>query len=497
MVTLGSKITAGAAWMVLLRIGVRIIGLISTLILVRLLEPSDFGIVAMAMSIFAVIELLTAFSFDVAIIQNQEAGDDEYNAAWTLNVLLGVFAATVLLLLAYPAAGFYDEPRLAAVISVLALSAIFQGAENIGLVEFRKFLTFHKEFIFQFAVKIAAFVTTVSLALLYRTYWALVAGIVVSKAAGAVLSYFVHPYRPHFSLKAVSSIFDFSKWLFINNIIFFCRYRAPDFIVGKISGTTGLGLFSVAYEISNLPTTELIAPINRALLPGFSQMTTASDRMSRGLAKAAATLALVSIPAGIGIAATADLLVPVLLGSKWMAAVPLIEILALFGAIGAVQSPIGTALIALGKPNVVALLSLSSIVVMLPLAIFLTGAEGPVGMAKALLGSSALFLPLTYGIAARYVGLTISDIISIFFRPAVAALAMYFGVKSFTSAVMAGADTIGDQSIVLGAAVVLGATIYSAIVTIVWLIGGRPDGAERYVLDLLKSRFQKSGSIPV
>ena len=104
--TLASRIAFGAAWMVFLRFSVRIIGLVSTLILVRLLVPADFGIVAMATSIFAIIELLTAFSFDVALIQKQDVGPDEYNAAWTLNVLLGAAAGGVLVLVAYPAAGF-------------------------------------------------------------------------------------------------------------------------------------------------------------------------------------------------------------------------------------------------------------------------------------------------------------------------------------------------------------------------------------------------------
>lgn len=466
--------------MVLLRLGVRGIGLISTLILVRLLVPADFGIVAMAMSIFAAIDLLTAFSFDVALIQKQDAGKDEYNAAWSLNVLLGGAATVVLLLVAFPAAGFYEDPRLAPIILVLAVCALLQGLENIGLVDFRKHLEFQKEFIFRFAVKAASFIVTVSLAFAYRSYWALIAGIVTGKVAGLIFSYIIHPFRPKLCLKGVHHIIHFSKWLFLSNLAQFVRFRSSDFILGKISGAASLGLFSIAYEISSLPTTELIAPINRALLPGFSKITSDRGRMSRSLAQAAATLALVSLPAGVGIAATAELLVPVLLGERWLPAVPLIEILALLGALNAVLSPIGTAMLAAGRPAVFALLSLCLIVVMIPTSVYFTQIEGPLGMAKALFGTTLLFTPITYGVGARILGLTWADIVRIFARPILAAAIMYFVVSSFVELSIT-LETLPDVFSLL-VSVALGAAVYASAIAGAWLALGRPDGPERYLL---------------
>ena len=90
----------GVGWMVLVRLAERSVGLISTLILVRLLMPSDFGLIAMATSIIALFELLTAFSFDMALIQNQSAEDHHYHTAWTLNVLLGLLSTGVVIAIA-------------------------------------------------------------------------------------------------------------------------------------------------------------------------------------------------------------------------------------------------------------------------------------------------------------------------------------------------------------------------------------------------------------
>ena len=87
------EIARGAGWMVLFKLAERSLGLISTVILVRLLVPADFGLVAMAMSVIALVEVATAFSFEVMLIQKPHPTPEEYNSAWTLNILLGAFCA--------------------------------------------------------------------------------------------------------------------------------------------------------------------------------------------------------------------------------------------------------------------------------------------------------------------------------------------------------------------------------------------------------------------
>ncbi len=175
--------------MVVLRLTVRGLSLISTLILVRLLDPADFGIVAMAMVVVAGIELFAAFGFDVTLIHKQDAGRAEYDTAWTISAILGFASAAAIALLAYPAAQLYDEPRLVPVFQVIAVASILEGLKNIGLVEFRKQLQLEKEFAFQVAVKLIGFVFTVSAAFWFRSYWALVLGILVTRLASLVLSY--------------------------------------------------------------------------------------------------------------------------------------------------------------------------------------------------------------------------------------------------------------------------------------------------------------------
>ena len=98
------EMARGAAWMVLFRLFDRSIGIISTAVLARLLLPADFGLVAMAMSVIAVIELATAFSFEIALIQKKDPQRGHFDTAWTLNLIVAAGGAVVTAALAWPAA---------------------------------------------------------------------------------------------------------------------------------------------------------------------------------------------------------------------------------------------------------------------------------------------------------------------------------------------------------------------------------------------------------
>jgi lipopolysaccharide exporter len=215
---IGRKMAKGAAWMVLFKLTQRVIGIVSTLILARLLVPADFGLVAMAISVFAVLEIMSSFSFDLALIQNQSAERRHYDTVWTFNVLFALLNAVVMVVLAVPAAAFFVEPRIEWIMYSLALCALISGFDNVGVVAFQKDLELHKEFYFGVAKKLATFAVTIALAFAWKNYWALIAGMIAGRFVGLVMSYWAHPYRPRFSLAAAGELFHFSKWMLVNNI---------------------------------------------------------------------------------------------------------------------------------------------------------------------------------------------------------------------------------------------------------------------------------------
>jgi O-antigen/teichoic acid export membrane protein len=475
-------IAKGAIWMVLFKLTERSLGLISTLILARLLVPADFGLVAMAMSVIALVELASAFSFEIVLIQRERPTREHYDTAWTMNVVLGIGCALLAAGLAYPAALFYNEPRLTLIVVVVAATLVIQSLENIGVVEFRRSMNFSREFSFLTSKKLVAFVVTLALAFLTRSYWALVAGVVTGRVAGVVFSYRMQPYRPRVCFRCYRDLLSFSGWLFANNIVGFATARLSHFIVGRLHGPAALGFFTVGSEIAQLPATELTAPINRAVFPGFARMATNLGVLRQGLLDVTGVLAVWVLPASVGVAALADPLVRTVLGNKWVDAIVLVQILAFNGAIYAMTSNNFSVYLALGRAHIQPLLLGSRLIFYVPLVAVLSSTHGIVGVAYAELGASALMLMVSYPVLFRVLALRSGPYVATLWRPLLAATAMAVAVSVVVRELANGA--VGSNPLVqLLVGVPCGIVVYGVGLLILWVAAGKPRGAETYILE--------------
>jgi len=475
---------SGSIWMLLFIATERSLGLISTIILARLLLPEDFGLMAMATSLVFILELFANLNMDTVLIREARAERRHYDTAWTFNVLMATTIGLLLAGLARPTAAFYDEPALEQVMYVLALAAFVQGFQNIGVVAFRKEMEFRKEFRFLTGKKLAGFLTTIPLAFLWGNYWALVAGIVALRIAGVLLSYYAHPYRPRLCLAARHELFHFSKWLVINNVSNFGRDRSSDFVIGRLVGSQALGLYNIAYEIATLPMTELVAPVNRAVFPAYAKLLNDPAELRRRYLQVVSMVALVALPAALGISLTAKLFVPIMLGPNWLDAIPLIQVLAIGGGIGALQSSSWAVFLALGHMRTVAYLGIFSLVVMVPWLLVLTAWLGVIGAAWAFLSMIVALMFVTYTLLLRALGLSSLALLKTFWRPLVGIVVMAVAVQRLSADWTVAAE-LADQALRLTGAVGLGATTYAGVVLLLWLLAGRPEGAERIVLDHL------------
>jgi lipopolysaccharide exporter len=474
--------TRGAIWMILARLGERSLGFISTIILVRLLAPSDFGLIAMAMSVIAIGELFNQMGLDAALIQNPNASRRHYDTAWTFTVILGSLTAAALAILAIPGANFYSEPRLVPIMLALGLGSFISGFENIGVVAFRKELQFKREFLFIFGKKLAAFFVTIPLAIMFKNYWALIGGIVMGKVAGVFLSYCVQEYRPRWSLSARKELFHFSKWMVLFNACGVFNGRAADFIIGKIAGAHALGVFNVSYEISNLPTSELIAPINRAVFPGYARKSADTSVLRTGYLDVLGMIAVFGIPAGVGIAAASQWLVPLLLGPQWTEAVPLIAILGFYGIITAMKTNADYVYLALGRPKIATYLLGIRITLLFPMLGILSVKYGSLGAAYGYLIAQLIFTPISFSVLFRILNVSAMDIIRVLWRPVVAATLMFLVVNAFIAAVPFEPDSYLQSIPILAIMIIGGLFFYIAALYFMWVVSAKPVGAESRIL---------------
>jgi len=465
------------------RFAARAIGLVSTLILVPLLAPADFGLVAMATAVAAGLELLTLFGFDTALVQRKQIARDHYDSAWTLNTLLGLAIGIALVALAMPVSQFYQEPRLDGVMYLLAAKYAIERTANPGIVDFRRRIEFRPEFLLQVVPKVAAISVTIPLAFWWRDYRALLAGMLVAAITSWLQSYAMHPHRPRWCLTEARTLYLFSRWLLLNNLMTFLRNRSADLIIGRILGPAPLGTFAIGNEISTLPSSELVAPINRVLLPGYVQLADDPQRLRAAFSTTLGLIALVALPASVGMAAVADPMVRAMLGEKWLDTIPLVPLLALAGAVGSLQANTGSLHNALGQPRIILMTGLIHVVPLLPMLLYGAAAFGLTGVAWALLIHAVVVsMPVTYWIVFRTTPVRAADVVAACWRPLAACAAMFLSVRAFLGGFDTATGTIHALALLAGASA-LGAIVYVAAVLALWLAAGRPGGTESYVLE--------------
>lgn len=486
---IGGRMAKGAAWMVLGRLAVRFIGLISTMILARILVPADFGLVAIATLVVGVLDIMGEFSFELALIKDQKAKKADYDTVWTLSIIRGLVIAGILLLGAGEFAAFMNDARLEEIFYWLALGAAIDGFRNSGVVDFRKELHFDKEFRFLLYGKLIQFVVTIACAYLLQSYWALVIGIIAHKSAYTLLSYLMHPLRPVLSLARTGAIFRFSKWLLLNNILIFLNTRGDTLILGKFTNAATVGVYTVAQEIANLTTTELVWPIMRAVYPGYAKLSEDRNELARSYLDVLGLVVVCALPIAIGLGLLAESVVLLMLGDQWLEAIPIIQILVIFGACRLCWANAGSVFLAIDRPRLVAAQTAIGLAVGIPAMIAGVHYAGAIGVSVALVGSSFVTLLATLYWVVSSIPVTVGDITRTLWRPLLSTTLMAAAVL----AVLQAWPTPESILLIVLHAIAMslvGAIVFVAVLLLLWLSARRPHGPERLILTAVSTRKQ-------
>jgi len=296
--TLSQKVVKGGFWVFLLRIVNRGFSLVRLIILARILSPSDFGLMGIALLTMSTLETFSQTGFQQALIQKKENIRSYLDSSWTALIFRGFILFVILYFIAPYAAIFFDAPKAKPIIQVIGFTVLFRAFTNIGVIYFQKELEFNKQFIYQFSGTLADFIVAISAVLILKNVWALVLGSLAGSIVRCLISYLIHPYRPklNFNLEKIKELFGFGKWILGSNILAFLLTQGDDIFVGKLLGTTALGFYQMAYRVSNMPATEITHVISQVTFPAYSKLQGNIPKLREAYLKVLQFTAFLSFP---------------------------------------------------------------------------------------------------------------------------------------------------------------------------------------------------------
>jgi O-antigen/teichoic acid export membrane protein len=482
-----AKTATGTGWVIGWRVAGRLVGLVNTLVLVRLLLPADFGLVALGASFAQGIDALAMIGIEDAVIRHRAPTPALLDTAFTLGLLRSLLTASLAAALAGPAAAFFAEPRLWGVILTIAAGILIDGLTNIGIVEFRSRFAFDKEFWLWTLPRLASLAFSIGAALLLRSYWALLIGITGHRLLRVLASYVMHPHRPRLTLVAWRELAGYSAWNWALGIVGTLRNNADSVLIGRLMDSTHVGLFALGQELALLPTTELVQPLCRAAFSGFAAVQQSPAAVRETYARIVAGALLVILPAGMGLSLVAAPAVALALGPAWQAAVPLVQIMAVSGCVIVFSNVSNTLFRVAGLMRQTFQVSLWSMAARVLLLLALLPALGLPGAAVAVTLATAAEQALYVGMTLRRFGLTLADLAARGWRIVLAAAGMTAVLAlSGLGWQEAAATTLTGRLAELAVPVLAGALTYVAVLLAAWVACGRPAGAEADMLAMLR-----------
>lgn len=399
--TLPQKMVQGGAWISSLKIIRKVFSLVRLVIIARILAPSDFGLMGIALLTMSALETFSTFGFRQALIQKKENTTSYLDAAWTVLIARGFIVFATLYLIAPFVAVFFHTPAVIPIIQVLGFLTFFQAFNNIGVIFFQKELEFNKVFIYRFVAISANFIVAVSAALILRSVWALVLGLLAENVVSLVVSYLIHPYRPHFSkdLDKAKELFGFGRWILGSSILTFIGEHIDDIFIGRVLSAMALGFYQMAYRISNMIETEITAVISSVAFPAYAKIQDQQTRLQKAYFRIMRLTMAISIPIAVGMVFLAPEFTRIFLGEKWMSMVTTMQLLAVAGLIKSIVSTGSPLFVGSGFPKyefyMQLIRGLIIIIVIYPLIVFMGILGAAIGVILSIAGMFIIWYPLS------------------------------------------------------------------------------------------------------
>jgi O-antigen/teichoic acid export membrane protein len=412
--SLRNQVASGAAWSVISRFGQQIISTGCTVVVARLIPPSAYGIVGMAAMILAFTGMFRELGFTMALIREKSPSEKLLSTVFWANLILSTGLAILVSVLAGTLSTFYREPQVAPFIRALSISFVINGVSMVPAVLMARKLEFRRAAHFEIGAALIAAAVAIVMAVSGFGAWTLVGFSTVNAAVNALFIWRWTRWLPIFtwSWGELKGITGFSLNLTWFGIVNFAARNGDNVLVGRYLGAAPLGYYQFAYNLMLYPIYSVAGVFGRALFPGFSRLQDDNERFGNAYLRVCALLGLITFPIILGMIATAEPLVRVILGPQWLAVVPLLQILAPTGLIQSISTTVGHIYTVKGRTGVLFVWGILSTVIMLAgvaigLRFGVTGVAVGYAIANLILAYPAFAIPF------RFIGLSVWDLVTV------------------------------------------------------------------------------------
>lgn len=456
------KAISALKWATGAKLVVQIVSWAGTLVVVRLLSPADYGLMAKVAVVCGIAGAIAELGLGAAIVRWAKIAPDDLQKIYGVSLLFGAGMTTVLVVAAPLFSSLFQEPRLTWPLAVASLQVIIGAVAIVPKALWERDLSLRWLSMIEVASGILTVVAMLLLAVLGAGVWALVLGTLFGAVvSSAALLAFGKGVWPRFSFQGIGEHLKFGLTLVASRVSYLGVVQSDVLIGSVFLSTTQIGHYAVALQLSTLPMTKVMGTINRIMLPAVARQQDDPSRVRQSLLKSIGLISLIAFPTLWGISAVAPEFVSALLGPKWLQLVPALTILPLIVPIRMVMGVMFTTSLALGNRK----LDLRATIiqaVLIPGGFYIGAHWGLMGLCSAWLVSVPLAYSFSVPPVMRFIGIRALDFAVECGAPAVAAGIMYAAVAALRPSLVEQPAFAG-----LGTLVATGALVYFAVMALI------------------------------
>lgn len=351
---LRKRVAKGLTWTLIDNWGAQLLGLAILVVLLRLVNVEDVGLVALAAAIVGLVQLFVDQGLGDALIQRPALTRGHIDTAFWTAVLTGTVLTLLGVVAAGPLATVVGEPRLAPLVQVLSVSFMLTALSSVQMALLRREMAFRSLAARRLIAIGGGGVVGIAMAFLGFGAWALVGQQLTQAGLSVLTLWAVSPWRPGLQVSWADfrSLFGFGMNIVAGDLLFYLGRNMDSLLIGTFLGPIALGTYAVGFRFLDASTAMLVTAARKLGFPTFARLQHDRDRLRRAYTRMSRAMAAVTLPGYVGLALVAEEAIVLLAGEPWRGSGAIATVLILTGPAQAVQAYSGAVLNGIGHPEV-------------------------------------------------------------------------------------------------------------------------------------------------